>query len=125
MRTYIIGAILALASVACEKQPSTSNLTPHVAAATGDAPAPGKHLFLDVHELGPGKVSLEAAAGAHQKDLATQDKYGANFRAYWVDQAAGKIFCLVEAPSADAALATHKEAHGLMPSVIEEVSPGR
>lgn len=88
-------------------------------------PAAGEHLFLDVHELGPGKVSLEAAAGAHQKDLATQAKYGANFKSYWVDEKAGKIYCLVEAPSADAALSTHREAHGLMPTSIEEVSVGR
>lgn len=88
-------------------------------------PAAGEHLFLDVHELGPGKVTLEAAAGAHQKDLATQAKYGANFKSYWVDEKAGKIYCLVEAPSADAALSTHREAHGLMPTSIEEVSVGR
>ncbi len=33
--------------------------------------------------------------------------------------------CLAEAPSADAAIAVHREAHGLIPSAIEEVSEGR
>jgi hypothetical protein len=84
-----------------------------------------QRLFLDMHELGPGKVTLDAAASAHQKDLATQGKYGANFKTYWVDEKQGKIYCLVEAASAEAALATHREAHGLMPTSIEEVTVGR
>ncbi len=33
--------------------------------------------------------------------------------------------CLVEAPSAEAAIAVHKEAHGLLPDSIERVSEGR
>jgi len=33
--------------------------------------------------------------------------------------------CLSEAPSAQAALDVHKEAHGLMPQSIEEVSEAR
>ena len=90
-----------------------------------EAPAPRKRLFLDVHDFGPGKVNAQAAAGAHAKDLATQGKYGVVYKAYWVDEAQGKIYCLSEAPSADAALAVHKEAHGLMPQSIEEVTEGR
>ena len=43
---------------------------------------------------------------------------------YWVDEADGKVFCLVEAPSADAAITVHKEAHGLVADKIYEVVEG-
>ena len=45
-----------------------------------------KKLFIDVHQLGPGNVTYEAAAGAHAKDLATQRKYNVQFIKYWVDE---------------------------------------
>lgn len=90
-----------------------------------DTPQAEKKIFLDVHELGPGNVNAEAAAHAHQRDLETQGKYGADFKAYWVDEQAGNVYCLVEAPSAEAALAVHREAHGLMPKSIAEVIEGR
>ena len=37
------------------------------------------------------------------------------------NEPAGKIFCLAEAPSADVAIAVHREAHGLLPDEIIEV----
>jgi hypothetical protein len=83
-----------------------------------------KHLFLDVHNLEPGKVTFEAVAGAHQKDLATQDKFGANFIKYWVDEKAGKVYCLAEAPDSASIYQTHKEAHGLVPDRVHQVSDG-
>jgi hypothetical protein len=43
---------------------------------------------------------------------------------YWVDEGQGRIFCLVEAPSADAANTVHREAHGLVADSIFEVSEG-
>jgi hypothetical protein len=82
------------------------------------------HLFLDVHNLGPGKVTLADVAGAHQKDLATQKKYGTNFIKYWVDENAGKVYCLVESPDSAALSNTHKEAHGLVPDFVHMVSDG-
>ena len=85
--------------------------------------APTKRLFLDVHELGKGKVTAQAVAEAHQKDLATQAKYGVDFKAYWVDEKEGKIYCLAEAPSAEATRAVHREAHGLLADKIVEVTP--
>ena len=60
-----------------------------------------------------------------RRDLDTQGKHGVAFRAYWVDAQSGTIRCLVEAPSAQAALDVHQEAHGLMPDSITEVSEGR
>lgn len=39
-----------------------------------------------------------------------------------VDEKAGKIFCLVAAPRAEATNAVHRQAHGLVPDEISEVS---
>ena len=78
-------------------------------------------MFMDVHTI-DGGVSAADVAGAHQKDLETQSKYGVEYKRYWVDEAAGKIFCLVEAPDAEAANTVHREAHGLVADAIFEVS---
>ena len=48
-----------------------------------------------------GGVSAVDVAGAHEADLATQDQYGVDYKAYWVDEHQGKIFCLVDAPDAE------------------------
>jgi hypothetical protein len=80
-------------------------------------------LFLDAHTL-TGGVSAADVAAAHQADVATQAAYGVNYQRYWVDEAAGKIFCLVEAPDADAANTVHREAHGLVADEIYTVSEG-
>ena len=77
-------------------------------------------LFLDTHPAQPG-VTAEAAAEAHRKDLAVQAKYGVRYIKYWFDPITGKVFCLSEAPSKEAALAVHREAHGQMPDDIFEV----
>ena len=84
----------------------------------------GKNLYLDCHEFGPGNVKAADVAGAHQKDLAVQKKYGVNLINYWVDEKAGVVMCLAEAPDADALIKTHKEAHGLIPKSVEEVKQG-
>src|SRR5882672_9745364 len=66
------------------------------------SPAPVKHLYMDVHNLEPGKVKFEDVAGAHLKDLATQGKFDVSFIKYWVDEAQGKVYCLAEAPDSAA-----------------------
>ncbi len=78
-------------------------------------------LFMDVHSI-DGGVSVADVAKAHEADLATQGAHGVDYRHYWVDETAGKIFCLVEAPSADAANTVHREAHGLVADAIFEVT---
>ena len=80
-------------------------------------------LFMDTHSI-EGGVSVSDVAAAHQADLATQAAYGVRYTKYWVDEAAGKIFCLVEAPDADAAAAVHREAHGLVADEIYAVTEG-
>lgn len=77
-------------------------------------------LFMDVHNLGT--VSMADVAAAHKADLDTQENHGVNYLRYWVDETHGKVFCLVDAPSAEAACTVHREAHGL---VADDVYPVR
>lgn len=77
-------------------------------------------LFMDVHNM-EGGVAAADVAGAHQKDLETQDAYGVAYLRYWVDERAGKIFCLVDAPDAESATTVHREAHGLVADEIYQV----
>lgn len=84
-----------------------------------------KNYFLDVHELGAGHVTAKDVAGAHQKDLAVQGKYGVNFINYWVNEQNGVVMCLSQANDSAAVINTHKEAHGLIPSHITKVKPGK
>jgi len=74
---------------------------------------------MDIHTIADG-VSADDVAQAHAADLQTEAKYDVRYLRYWVNEKHGKIFCLVEAPSAEAANDVHREAHGL---VAEEIFP--
>ena len=78
-------------------------------------------LYLDVHSV-EGATS-EDLRKAHDADLAVQGRYGVDYRKYWFNQKCGKVFCLVEAPTADAAMRVHREAHGLEAEKIIEIDP--
>jgi Protein of unknown function (DUF4242) len=78
-------------------------------------------LFMDVHNI-DGGVSAADVAGAHEADLAIQGEYGVSYLRYWVDEEAGKIFCLVDAPDAETANTVHRQAHGLVADEIYPVS---
>ena len=80
-------------------------------------------LFMDTHDL-HGPVSAEEVAKAHAADLATQGEFDVRYEHYWVDEAQGRIFCLVEAPSAEAAATVHRKAHGLVADEIVQVTAG-
>ena len=80
-------------------------------------------LFMDVHTI-EGGLAAGDVAGAHRADLATQGAHGVDYLRYWVDESAGKIFCLVEAPDAEAANTVHREAHGLVADEIYPVLEG-
>ena len=79
--------------------------------------------FLDVHSLDD-PVTLNDVTQAHDADLRTQGPHGVNYLRYWVDEAAGKIFCLVDAPSAAIAADVHREAHGPVAQEIYQVTEG-
>jgi hypothetical protein len=85
----------------------------------------GKTFFLDIHQLGAGKVTAADVEKAHQKDLAVEKKYGVNFINYWVDEKTGTVLCLSQASDSSKVIQTHKEAHGLLPVSIEAVKQGQ
>jgi hypothetical protein len=82
-------------------------------------------LFMDVHESMPEGATPDDVARAHAEDVKIQGRYGVDYRSYWVDEQAGKIFCLVEAPDAETAATMHREAHGLLADRIFEVVEGQ
>ena len=81
-------------------------------------------LCMDVHEKLPDGATAADVAKAHEADLAKQSEYGVHYKRYWVDEKAGKVFCLVEAPDAETAARVHREAHGLVADHIYEVAEG-
>jgi Protein of unknown function (DUF4242) len=77
-------------------------------------------LYMDIHTINGG-VAADDVAKAHMADLQTQGRYEVSYLRYWVDEPKGKVFCLVEAPSTDAAATVHREAHGLVAEEIFQV----
>ena len=80
-------------------------------------------LFMDVHEIAGG-VAIDDVAQAHLADLQTQPDHDVNYLRYWVDEKGGRVFCLVEAPTADAAAEVHRQAHDLVADQIYQVQEG-
>lgn len=78
-------------------------------------------LYMDIHRKVDGATAV-GVADAHLKDLETQEQYGVHYKKYWLDEGSGTIFCLVEAPSKEAAERVHREAHGLVADEIHEVA---
>jgi hypothetical protein len=108
---------------------SFSVISFHLSAQPTRSGAPGlktagKNLYIDVHQLEPGKVKYEAVAEAHAKDLAVQKKYGVNFLKYWVDEEKGLVYCLSSSSDTQSIRKTHAEAHGLLPDLCYPVTGG-
>ena len=80
-------------------------------------------LYMDIHEIAGG-VAMDDVAKAHVADLQTQGAHDVHYLRYWVDEGAGRVFCLVEAPTADAAAEVHRQAHGLVAEHIYRVQEG-
>jgi len=79
-------------------------------------------LYMDIHEV-PGGVSAEDVAKAHAEDIKIENKYGVHYHKYWVNEKAGKIFCLCHAPNSEAAIQVHREAHGMVADKVIEIQP--
>jgi hypothetical protein len=77
--------------------------------------------LLDLYTVAGGINAADVAA-AHGKDPETQGRYGVNDPSYWVDEQAGKVFCLVETTDVQAASTVHRQAHGLVAHVLYLVS---
>jgi hypothetical protein len=79
--------------------------------------------YLDTHRHVPG-LTAAAVADAHAKDLEVGPRYGVTYVRYWFDEATGRVYCLVEAPSPELAEQVHREAHGLVADEIVAVVEG-
>ena len=80
-------------------------------------------IYMDIHK-GVEGLTVEAVVEAHKKDLEVQGKHGVKYLDYWYNEDEGTIFCLLEAPSKEAADAVHREAHGLVADEVIEVVKG-
>lgn len=80
-------------------------------------------LFMDMHDI-QGGVKMDDVAKAHIADLKTQVGRDVRYLRYWVAEDSGRVFCLVEAPSAQAAADVHRDAHGLVAEQIFRVQEG-
>ena len=80
-------------------------------------------LFMDIHHI-DGGVATDDVAKAHLADLEKQGAHDVKYLRYWVAEDEGKIFCLVDAPSATAASTVHREAHGLVADSVFLVQEG-
>ena len=65
--------------------------------------------FMDVH-TGMTGVTAEQLRVAHQADVDIQDAEGVDFQRAWADPKSGHVFCLSEAPSAEAVQRVHERA---------------
>jgi hypothetical protein len=65
--------------------------------------------FMDVHTSMKG-VTPELLLEAHNADLAIQDEENVNFKHAWGDPESGMVWCLSEAPDADAIQRIHTRA---------------
>lgn len=81
--------------------------------------------YIDVHHLGVGKVTAQAVAEVHIKDLAIEKKYDVSFIKYWVDERRGNVYCLSSTSDESLITKTHAEAHGLLPDAIYGVTPSQ
>ena len=63
--------------------------------------------FMDRYDFDGGTAGTDVAA-AHSHDLEVQQQYGVTYCSYWFDYERQSAFCLIDAPSAEAAAAVHR-----------------
>lgn len=65
--------------------------------------------YMDVHH-GMVGITPDQLLEAHNADLAIQDDEKVNFKHAWADPSSGVVFCLSEAPNAEAVQKIHERA---------------
>ncbi len=81
-------------------------------------------LFMDIHKNVDKGTTMQDIVDAHNADLEAQAGSDVRYLRWWFNEDAGSIYCLVDAPSAKAAVDIHREAHGLVPDEIIPVEQG-
>ena len=114
LKSLIVAVLATIVLVGCGQQSEPASMV---------AEESSRQLYMDIHKNVEG-LTAEAVIGAHKKDLEVQKKHGVSYVDYWYDVENGTVFCLVDAPSKEAAALVHKEAHGLVADEIIEVAQG-
>ncbi|MEU5807923.1 MULTISPECIES: SCO4226 family nickel-binding protein [unclassified Streptomyces] len=65
--------------------------------------------FMDVHHDMKG-ITRDQLMEAHNADLAIEKDEGVHFERAWADPASGTVYCLSEAPSAEAVKRIHERS---------------
>ncbi|MFE3602739.1 SCO4226 family nickel-binding protein [Streptomyces sp. NPDC059096] len=65
--------------------------------------------FMDIHH-GMRGITDDQLREAHNADLAVESQENVHFQHAWADPDSGDVFCLSEAPSADAVQRVHDRA---------------
>jgi hypothetical protein len=76
-------------------------------------------IYMDIHNV-PG-VEASNLAEAHRQDILIQEEYHCKCMTYWLDEARGVAFCLIDAPDKAMVTEMHRMSHGLVPNKIIEV----
>ncbi|MFF7856791.1 SCO4226 family nickel-binding protein [Streptomyces sp. NPDC007904] len=63
--------------------------------------------YMDVHH-GMQGITKDQLRQAHEADLAIQQEEGVHFQQAWADPETGTVYCLSEAPSAEAVQRIHE-----------------
>lgn len=79
-------------------------------------------LYIDFHKFDFALTEEELKKG-HDADLAVQKKFGVRFQQFWYNEKKSTVFCLIEAPSAEAIEHCHFMAGGDIPCNVQEVEP--
>jgi class 3 adenylate cyclase len=80
-------------------------------------------LYMDLHKL-TAQISADNVAKGHLREMDVQKSHDVKFLTYWFNEAAGKVFCLLDAPNVNAVVSVHRDAHGMVPDEIIEVEAG-
>lgn len=79
-------------------------------------------LFMDFHKLESDGITEEDVYKAHLKDVAVQNTHSLIYKRYYLNLNQKTAFCLMEGPSKEACIESHKEAHGVGACNVIEVS---
>jgi len=74
--------------------------------------------FMDVHHDMKG-ITADQLREAHNADLAIEKDEAVHFEKAWADPASGTVYCLSEAPSAEAV----QRIHGRAGHLADEIHP--
>lgn len=79
-------------------------------------------MFMDVHTRGDTLALRDSAhSQAHAHSAGPKPRgHHVHYLRYWVDEARGKVFCLVDAPDAGAPSAVHRRAYTLLAKEISD-----